>query len=254
MNKEIQTIERILLNAMPARQTVFVGDWIVRLNKGYTYRGNCICPFQYFESARNETNLTYCESIFAANHLPCVVRYTPTTQNGFDRILKERGYRLVKTVDVMVCAIEEYEVPDYIAGEQEASEEWIKASASLSGVADAFFQVHKEGVQNIAVTKTFVYARIDGAIVGCGYGVVEKGYVGIYNLHVSKEYRKQGIGTAICNAILTFGKENGAAKGYLFVHNENENAISLYEKKGFRKLYEYQFYQKDREGCEIIDG
>lgn len=254
LNKEIQTLERLILNAIPSKQTILVDDWIVRLNEGFTYRANCVCPFQYFENARNKLNLKYCEKIFELNNLPTVVKYTPTMQHGFDQILQQMGYKLVKAVNAMVCPILEYEVPEYIVMMDSLDEEWLEAATRVSGVMESFSRIYRTGIENIALTRKFVCAVMEGRIVGCGYGVVEKSYVGIYDLHVLESYRRQGIGKSICNAILKFGKEQGATKGYLIVHSKNSNAITLYKNNGFRKLYEYQFYQKDKPGAVIIDS
>ena len=75
-----------------------------------------------------------------------------------------------------------------------------------------------------------------------GYGTVERGYVGVYDLHVEDAYRCRGVGTAICRAIFRYGIRQNAKYAYLIVHNKNQNAISLYSHMGFTTFYEYSFY------------
>jgi len=51
---------------------------------------------------------------------------------------------------------------------------------------------------------------------------------------VDEESRGKGIGTVLLNHLKTIGKENGCTDMYLTVNEENENAIKVYEKFGFK--------------------
>lgn len=51
---------------------------------------------------------------------------------------------------------------------------------------------------------------------------------------VDKEFRNQGIGTKLLEFVKKYGKENKYTDLRLTVNEENENAIHLYEKVGFK--------------------
>jgi GNAT superfamily N-acetyltransferase len=234
MNSNITIIERLLLNSIPARQTVLLDNWMIRLNNKYTYRANCACPIYLDGLQHLHEEIQDCERIFNYNRMPTVFKVTPDIQEDLEALLLKSDYSKIKSVNVMVCDIETYKIEDYLKIDQYANERWLNASAILTGIDDEYVPIHCQGIKNIAIDKVFVSAIKDSKIVGCGYGTIENNYVGIYGLHVEENYRKQGIGSSICKAILNYGKEKGAIKGYLSVHSLNKNAITLYQNRGFR--------------------
>ena len=246
--EDIEIIEEALLNSMPALQTVLLDGWILRFSRGYTYRANCVCPLLYSGSGDAGAKIRLCERLFDANGIPPVFKVTAILQKGLAGLLLSRGYRDVKTVFAMRCPLESPAAPG--AAEIECTsapdEQWLEASCRLTGVtAPGLAEVHRRCVQDLAVAGIFVKAAVDGRTVGCGYGTAERGYAGVYDLHVDEAYRRRGIGTDICRAVLRFGREQGARYGYLIVDSRNRNAISLYSGMGFSPLYEYRFYCRE---------
>lgn len=61
-----------------------------------------------------------------------------------------------------------------------------------------------------------------------------KKYLTIEAICVDKDERSKGIGTLLLNYAKNKGKEKGCTDLYLTVNKENENAIKIYEKLGFR--------------------
>ncbi len=250
-------IERMLLNSIPAKQTVLLDDWILRLNGGYTYRANCVCPFHYDQCGLTESRLAQCKEIFNRQNLPCVFKVTPSLQDGLSELLLQKKFQKIKTVYAMWGRLPDghYVLPESITYGDTPKEEWLNASARLTGIRDAnLFSIHCSGIRNIAVKSIFVSAKLEGKIIGCGYGAVENNYVGIYDLHVDSAFRKRGIGTNICHTVFQFGRKNGADTGYLIVYSKNKNAIRLYRKMGFQRLYEYSFFLEPYAGTPIIDA
>lgn len=248
MTDGIEIIEEALLNSMPALQTVLLDGWVLRLSRGYTYRSNCVCPLRCSSGSDTGAKVRLCEKLFDANRIPPVFKVTPVLQKGLAELLLSQDYRDVKTVIAMRCPLE---TPAALSGTKiecapAPDEQWLEASCRLTGIAaPGLEEVHRRCVRNIAVAGVFVRAVADGKTVGCGYGTAERGYAGIYDLHVDGAYRRRGIGTDVCRAILRFGREQGARYGYLIVNSRNRNAISLYSGMGFSPLYEYHFYCKE---------
>lgn len=81
--------------------------------------------------------------------------------------------------------------------------------------------------------------------VGYGYGVINNGYIGIYNIHVEKPFRGKGYGKAVMNSILYEAKKLGAKTAYLQVVKGNSVAENLYNKLGFKEVYCYWYRKKD---------
>ena len=68
-----------------------------------------------------------------------------------------------------------------------------------------------------------------GIIVGAPYG--QK--AGLYSMWVDAEYRGEGIGGALVDAVIEWAMENGYSELLLDVADENPLAIALYESRGF---------------------
>jgi N-acetylglutamate synthase len=257
MNENIKVIEEALLNSIPAQQTILLDGWILRLNQNYTYRANCVCPLNYTNDINVAEKIKTCEELFYRNKLPSVFKVTPVLQENLSDILLSLNYQNVKTVNVMRFALDDSikDLKSEVNYSEIPGEEWLTASAKLTGITSPdLISVHCLGFKNIAVRSVFVKAVRNGKIVGIGYGTVERGYIGIYDLHVDSNYRKQGLGTAICNTIINYGKEHHAKYAYLIVHSKNKNAIALYSHMGFSKLYEYSFYQEANSSYQTIDA
>lgn len=84
-------------------------------------------------------------------------------------------------------------------------------------------------------TSLFYVALVNDTVVGyIGMSaVIDEGY--IFNVAVDKNYRNNGVGSALINNIVTYGKKHNFAFITLEVRQSNTNAVSLYAKFGFVK-------------------
>mgnify|MGYP000860844276 CR=1 FL=1 len=259
MNRKINMLEEALINSMPSLQTILVNGWVVRMNKNYTYRANCVCPLLYNNSNADDVHsqIHICEELLISNKLPPVFKVTPALQDGLAEILLTRGYKNVKTVNVMLCKIDNIGADSFyeIRSLEKPDNEWCIASSKLAGLVQPdLIDVHCQNLRSIAVKGIFVKVIIGSKIVGCGYGTIERGCIGIYDLHVDVNFRRRGIGTAICQSILHYGIFQNAKYAYLIVNSKNKNAISLYAQMGFREVYSYNFYCKPNSIYKIVDA
>ena len=79
----------------------------------------------------------------------------------------------------------------------------------------------------------FVAETASGEVAGYGGFAHVEDEAHIMNIGVSPKYRRQGIGSAILNAILEKSRELGIRAVTLEVNDANVGAIALYEKAGF---------------------
>ncbi|WP_277668682.1 hypothetical protein [Caproiciproducens galactitolivorans] len=97
MDNDIKTIEEALFNSIPALQTVLLGGWVIRLNRNYTYRANCVCPL--YDTGGNVTEkVKKCEELFRRNKLPSVFKVTPALQSGLSDVLLLLNYQKKKII------------------------------------------------------------------------------------------------------------------------------------------------------------
>ena len=105
----------------------------------------------------------------------------------------------------------------------------------------------RQSIESELENKTSVfYTALEGDEVAGYIGmstVLDEGY--IFNVAVSAKHRKKGIGSALIQELVTYGKKNNFCFLTLEVRASNENARSLYSKFGFIKVGERKNYYSD---------
>lgn len=112
---------------------------------------------------------------------------------------------------------------------------------------DLFFSVDevisKECFEEMIQVKEIFVAKIQDEIVGyMTFNIKEKNnpsmryrkQLQIEAICVDEKNREKGIATELLKYAKKFGKENNCTDIYLAVNEENENAIKVYEKFGFK--------------------
>jgi len=88
------------------------------------------------------------------------------------------------------------------------------------------------------------FATIAGAGVGrAAVTVAPDGtrWVGLSAVHVAEEARRRGLARDLCAALLAWGGERGATRGYVQVLVDNDAAIRLYESMGFTEHHRTRY-------------
>ena len=88
----------------------------------------------------------------------------------------------------------------------------------------------------------YVTLRVDGVGVAYGLAVAERGMVGLFDLSVAPAHRRAGLGRALIDALLAYGRTQGASSAYLQVSAGNSAARALYESVGFKSVYPYTYF------------
>lgn len=100
---------------------------------------------------------------------------------------------------------------------------------------------------------SYIVAERDGGVLGYAglHAVLDEGY--ITNVAVSPEHRREGVGRALLEVFLRFGRESGLRFLTLEVRAGNEAAIGLYESCGFREAGRRKnYYDAPREDAVLM--
>lgn len=248
-------IEESGLNAWPALQTNLYDGWVLRFAKGYTKRANSITPVYPSTLSTVESTvekIERCEAIYARHQQPTIFRlpsFHPDTPK-IDTILASRGYIFIDETSVQVadlewCVHEENEcaqnmlypahwLPIYHKLDETHSDSETHAQMLNNIVGEAGYFVLRE--------HTSEDGPIFGDTVACGLSVCQGGYVGLYDIVVGTQHRRQGYGAELVGSLLEWGIEHHQARyAYLSVVADNGPAINLYTKFGFNELYRYHY-------------
>lgn len=90
-----------------------------------------------------------------------------------------------------------------------------------------FLDIYDSEISSVLV------AKIDGVVAGYVSFTVIIDECQIINFATKNEFKRQGVGKKVMEALLDYGKEHGVIKYFLEVRVSNEGAISLYKKYGF---------------------
>jgi ribosomal protein S18 acetylase RimI-like enzyme len=253
----ITTTEELSMNAWPSLQTVLYDGWVIRFAGGYTKRANSVNPL-YTSTIDLDEKLRFCESIYQDKKTATTFKITPAVHpSNLDEILSARNYRKDSPTSVQV---RELETTDAMLGPEanlrdDLSEEWLDAFGSIGAVAEPHRETLRRILTNIVPRHCFASLSSGDKIVACGLGVLQAGYLGLFDIATDGAFRRRGHGRQVVESILVWGKRNGARLAYLQVMLNNAPALHLYSKMGFAEKYQYWYriklggFRKSEESC-----
>ncbi|WP_257348220.1 GNAT family N-acetyltransferase [Pseudalkalibacillus decolorationis] len=100
-------------------------------------------------------------------------------------------------------------------------------------------------LSNIATQRCFISLYYKEDVIACGLGVIEREYIGLYDIVTDIKFRNQGFSEQLILNLLKWGKENGAKYSYLAVPLNNKPALILYSKIGYSEIYKYWYRVKE---------
>ena len=244
----IRTFEELSLNAWPALQTKLYDGWILRFANGYTKRSNSINPI-YHSALPLQEKIEACEAEYEKSRLPVVFKLTDEScPQGIDNELAERNYLRIDETSVRVLAMSQYRYrnPARVLIEDKFSDTWLQDFINCSNIESELLQRTAQEIVHHILGKVIVARKvIDGQTVACGYGAIERGHIGIFDIIVAKDYRGKGFGQDIMDGILSAAMDEPIEKAYLSVVVGNVPAENLYLKLGFQEIYRYWYRKKE---------
>jgi ribosomal protein S18 acetylase RimI-like enzyme len=146
-----------------------------------------------------------------------------------DKKLEILKYETVDITSVQICndvKILEKNYPG-INTRIDFNEKWIDGFIECNNIKGEFMDTLKAMLKNITGDKIVVYKELNNEIIGCGYGVIENGYVGLFDIVVKENKRGNGYGKEIVLTILSEAGKAGIKRSYLQVIDNNETAKKL---------------------------
>lgn len=242
----IRSLEELSLNALPALQTSFYDGWVLRFASGYSRRANSVQAL-YDSRLDPEEKIDYCQAAYGERGLRTIFKLTDAAEPAeLDAALERRGYTAEGHTSVQTRALagETFEIERAkIEVEPRPGEGWLMDYDRLSSVDSRHMPTIRVMLSNLEPTAGFFRLILQGETAAMGLGVVERGYVGLYDIITDARHRSQGLGTQMIRHILRWGQMNGARSAYLQVMLNNPPALRLYDKLGFREAYQYWYRQ-----------
>jgi N-acetylglutamate synthase len=240
----VQALETRLVNAWPALETQVVDGWIVRFAKGYSKRANSASPL-IAGASLDEAAIDQIVAQFKAQGLRPTFRLTGLETPDVDRQLAARGFIEVEPTYGMAASLSELAIEPEVAidpsvvVEPKPKARWLKDVAAAYGGDKADHAKLTEIVERIRQPTGFATLTIDDRPSAWGMAVVERGFVGLFDIVVAPDFRGLGLGKQIVCGLAGWARKAGAERAYLQVREENEVARDLYRTLGFADAYRY---------------
>lgn len=244
----IQHIEELALNAWPGLRTVLYDGWLLRFAAGYTRRANSV-TLLYPSTLDLREKIDHCERLYAAQRLNTVFKVTEATPTDLEAHLDQRGYAVEVMSSVQTMPLSD--LPTALALptltvtiEEHLSPTWQAAYQRMNAIDPRFSAAMTALLNNIVLPHAFVALHSAEGPVAAGLVVVERGFMGVFDVVVAESHRHQGMGQRLMLTLLDWGKQRGAATAYLQVLSSNAPAQRLYARLGFRERYRYWYRSK----------
>lgn len=241
-----QIIEELSMNAWPSLQTRLYDGWVLRFSDGYTKRANSINPL-YPSTIDLEEKITVCEKMYEQQNLAVVFKIIEKyTQPEIESILDARNYARLDETIVMTKNLGSmnHEHESTVIIEHEFTEGWEKGFESCNKIDKKYHEVLSTMLHNIKMDTLIVSKKNNDVLIGCGFGALEHGYIGIFDIVVEEMMRGKGIGKEIVLGILGTAQKLDVKTAYLQVIANNIVAKNLYKKLGFEERYRYWYRKK----------
>ncbi|SCY28712.1 GNAT family N-acetyltransferase [Microvirga guangxiensis] len=234
-------LESRLLNAWPSFDYQAYDGWILRFANGYSKRANSATPLLP-HAALDEELLDYMIARFVEANVRPTFRLNGLQAADVDERLRLRGFKEIEPTHVLVAPIPQADCePDpEVELAPQASKRWVREAAASYGGDKSDDETLMKIVSRIRQKAAFATLSLDDKPVAWGLGVVERGYVGLYDIVVAPDLRGIGLGRRVVSSLMAWGCGQGAHSAYLQVREENEVAHSLYRALGFEIAYGYR--------------
>lgn len=239
----IRQFEELSNNAWPALQTMQYDGWLLRFAGGVTKRSNSV-SLLYPSSIDPSEKIAFCDALYRSQGItPCFKITDSAFPEGIDEALAEKGYLICADISFQTMQIGEVERtndPSLIL-ESDLNPFWIGEFIRMNRFDPARQPVYEAIMRQVMTPKCLVSIQHDLKTVAVGLGVLEGKYIGIFDLVVDPAVRRKGLARMVMDAILHWGRQNGAETAYLQVLTDNDPALQLYRSMGFREIYRYWY-------------
>jgi len=234
-------VEEAAMRAWPALERVDEAGWVLRFAGGYTRRANSAAALGAGDEELDE-QVAWVEGEYAARDLPPIFRLVSTCgPAGLDAALAAAGYEREGEALVMTLDLPSDPRPPPPALRAVPIDEWLVLYERLNERGPDGRELHRRLLESIQGERLLAALHDGDDAVGCGVGVREAAFAGLFDLAVAPGLRGRGHGRRLVDELLRWAAAGVARTAYLQVLVENAAAIRLYERAGFREAYRYWY-------------
>jgi N-acetylglutamate synthase len=246
-------LDELALNATAATATQVVGGWLLRAAPEYPFRRcNSVFPNSGTGTLSDE-RLEVVAAFYRDRRLPVRYQMSPAARpSGLEQRLAGAGYDVEAPVDILVA--DTRDVVDHtqasagaVSVDDTFSDEWARAYGELHGddnVPGTRIEAYGRLMRTLGPKAVVATVDLNGTPAGVGFGVVERGWMGVFGMGTRPDVRRRGVASAVLHALSRAALDAGAPRAYLQVEAGNVGARKLYERACFERAYSYHYRVK----------
>jgi GNAT superfamily N-acetyltransferase len=238
---DLALLDELGANATPATTVQLLDGWLLRASPSLPFRrANSVFP-NCGRGRLDGEQLAAVEDFYRRHDAPPRYHVSPAAQPaGLDAALETAGYEIEAPVHVLVA--DPAPVVRETAGTAITANVADELTAAWAGAyGDHRLAAYADLTVRLGPHAFVATVELDGAPAGAGFGVVERGWLGVFGMTTQPTVRRRGVARAVLHALAVHATSIGATKCYLQVEVENAGARALYERAGFAHAYGYHY-------------
>jgi ribosomal protein S18 acetylase RimI-like enzyme len=233
-------LDEIAANATPAPITRLVDGWLAKSAPGLPFRrANAVLPAEGAgaDPERTAAVLDELTAWYGAQHQRLIVQ-VPSTDPALDALLAARGLTIEAPVDVLVTTPFAGAAGPDVSVQVGVDAAWATEYGAVHGDDDrsrARVEAYGRMLTDLGPAAVAAVARRDGELAGVGFGVRERGWLGIFGMGTAPAHRRHGVARSLLAALAD------GTDAYLQVEVDNPAAQALYRGAGFTPSHRYHY-------------
>ena len=245
LSLRIAELENLSSRTWPALKSQQLGNWIIRISDGVTYRANSVLvqgsPPWGEPGVDIEQAISSVEKIYSDANLPAVFHCPLPLYQELKDYLMERGWKEKVGAAFLISDIESQ--ADLTPLFQIKNVELFCDSKP----SPEFLALHGDEILETIMTSYpahYISLRMDGKIVATARLAILDSWSILTRLFVAQSHRRLGLAELLMQASTNISLDHGADKISLQLDQSNTAAQKLYEKLGFRAHHTYSFLER----------
>lgn len=243
-------LERLTLDAWPARERAALHGWTLLADNGITGRVNAVAPLA-FDGADLETAIDAAVAWQAARgNAPCFrIADGVSAPPNLPERLAERGWSQHTPTLVMTApmdqALSALTAAD-AGGDVLLTPHLLPAIDAVirDTAASAAEYAERRGIADrTPQPRRFALLERDGAAAATGLCVIVANHAAVFLMRTHPAHRRRGLARTILSALLDWAHTEGAMHAFLQVEAANAPAIALYRDAAFEPAYSYRYWR-----------
>jgi GNAT superfamily N-acetyltransferase len=234
-------VERLAYRAWPAQEEAMFDAWILRSSPGLRTRRINSATSPIVGGADLAEAAAHIRAWFEARRSDPIVRILSVSDPAVDGFFAAAGWKREAPTIVMTAHLEAADARRPSRIEPTVQPAWADAKQRFTGMTDTVTATWLRRAGDIRAATAYASVVRDGVVLAIGQGVVDEGWLGLFDLNTDPVHRRQGLADRLVGDLEAWAHDRSVDRAYLQVEEQNEPARRLYEKRGYGEAYSYWY-------------